>query len=116
MMARMNSIRISIFFLYGDHLAGVEQLYEIDFSTGIDLPPFGKGIDLVGDGSLWAISTKGHCKGHLIFFINGIEDKVLVTGDAGNTQYQFDSQIGPGYFSSDLEKAQDVLDQIIAFK
>ena len=29
---------------------------------------------------------------------------------------QFDRGIGPGYFSSDLEEAQDVLDRIIRFK
>ncbi len=104
------------FFMQGDHLAGVDQLYEIDFAAGIDLPPFGKGIDVFGDGSLWAISSSGHSRGHVIYFINGIEDRILVTGDACNTLYQFESGIGPGYFSSDLEKAQDVLEQIMDFK
>ncbi len=52
----------------------------------------------------------------MLYFINGIEDKILVTGDACNTQYQFDSGIGPGYFSSNLEQAQDVWDRIIVFK
>jgi glyoxylase-like metal-dependent hydrolase (beta-lactamase superfamily II) len=104
------------FFMQGDHLAGIDELYEIDFAAGIELPPFGKGLDVFGDGSLWAISSSGHSRGHVLYFINGVEDKVLVTGDASNTLYQFESGIGPGYFSSDLEQAQDVLDQIIAFK
>ena len=104
------------FFMQGDHLAGIDELYEIDFAAGIDLPPFGKGIDVFGDGSLWAISSSGHSRGQVMYFINGIENQVLVTGDACNTLYQFESGIGPGYFSSDLEQAQDVLDQIIVFK
>ncbi len=104
------------FLIHGDHLAGIDELYEIDFAEGIDLPPFGKSIDVFGDGSLWAISSSGHSKGHVLYFINGIEEQILVTGDACNTLYQFDSGIGPGYYSSDLEQAQAELDRIIAFK
>lgn len=104
------------FFMQSDHLAGLEELYEIDFATGIDLPPFGKSVDIFGDGSFWAISSSGHSRGHVMYFINGIDEQVLVTGDACNTQYQFDSGIGPGYFSSDLEGAQEVLDLIKIFK
>jgi N-acyl homoserine lactone hydrolase len=104
------------FFMQSDHLAGIEALYEIDFEEGIDLPPFGKGIDLFGDGSFWAIESSGHSKGHVMYFINGLDERVLVTGDACNDQYQFDTGIGPGYFSSDLEEAQKVLESIIIFK
>jgi glyoxylase-like metal-dependent hydrolase (beta-lactamase superfamily II) len=104
------------FFMQSDHLAGLEYLYELDFSEGIDLPPFGKSIDLFGDGSLWAISSSGHSKGHVMYFINGVDEKVLVTGDACNNQYQFDIEIGPGYFSSDVDQAQKVLDSIKIFK
>ncbi|PHN02102.1 hypothetical protein CRP01_33475 [Flavilitoribacter nigricans DSM 23189 = NBRC 102662] len=104
------------FFMRSDHLAGIEALYEIDFTGGIDLPPFGRGIDLLGDGSFWAIESSGHSKGHVMYFINGIEERVLVTGDACNDQFQFDTGIGPGSFSSDLEQAQQVLETIITFK
>jgi len=104
------------FFMHGDHLAGIDELHEIDFATGVDLPPLGRSVDVFGDGSLWAISSIGHSKGHVVYFINGIEDQVLVTGDACNTQYQFDSGIGPGTYSSDLDQAQVALDRIIAFK
>ena len=103
-------------FMRSDHLDGLEYLYEIDFSTGVDLPPFGKSIDLLGDGSLWATSSSGHSKGHVLYFINGVEEQILVTGDACNNQYQFDTEIGPGTFSSDVDQAQEVLDSIIIFK
>ena len=104
------------FFYHGDHLAGVDELYEIDLAAGIDLPPLGKGVDVFGDGSLWAISARGHSKEQIMYFVNGIEGQILVTGDACNTQYQFDTGVGPGGFSNDLEQAQETLDRIIAFK
>ena len=104
------------FFMQSDHFAGINEPYEIDFATGIDLPPLGKAVDLFGDGSLWVISSSGHSAGHMIFFINGIDEKVLFTGDACNNHYQFESGVGPGYYSSDLEGGQDVLDRIILFK
>ena len=101
--------------MQSDHLAGLEYLNEIDFSKGIDLPPFGKSVDLFGDGSLVAISSSGHSKGHVMYFVNGVEEKVLVVGDACNNQYQFDIEIGPGRFSSDVNQAQKVLDNIKIF-
>ena len=104
------------FFMQSDHLEGIEKLLEFDFEQGIDLPPFGKSIDIFGDGSFWAISSSGHSPGHVMYFINGIDQQVLVTGDACNTQLQFDTDVGPGYYSSDLEGGQIVLEQIIAFK
>jgi len=104
------------FFLHSDHLAGIDELQEIDFSEGIDLLPLGKAIDVFGDGSLWAISSSGHSAGHMIFLINGIDEQVLFTGDACNDHYQFETGIGPGTYSSDLEGGQEVLERIILFK
>jgi len=104
------------FFMQSDHLAGINELQEIDFAEGIDLPPLGEAVDVFGDGSLWAISSSGHSAGHVIFLINGIDEQVLFTGDACNDHYQFETGIGPGYYSSDLEGGQDVLEHIILFK
>ena len=104
------------FFFHGDHLAGVEEIYDIDLAAGIELPPFGNSVDVFGDGSLWAIPSSGHSKGHMMYFVNGIEDQILVTGDACNDHYQFETGIGPGFFSSDLEGGQEVLERIILFK
>jgi N-acyl homoserine lactone hydrolase len=104
------------FFMQSDHLAGIDELQEIDFTGAIDLPPLGKGVDVFGDGSLWAISSSGHSAGHMIFLINGIDEQVLFTGDACNDHYQFETGIGPGYYSSDLEGGQEALERIILFK
>ena len=104
------------FFMQSDHLAGINELQEIDFTDAIDFPPLGKGVDVFGDGSLWAISSSGHSAGHMIFLINGIDEQVLYTGDACNDHYQFETGIGPGYYSSDLDGGQEVLERIILFK
>jgi glyoxylase-like metal-dependent hydrolase (beta-lactamase superfamily II) len=104
------------FIIQTEHLAGIDQLYEIDLSDGIDLPPFGKSTDIFGDGSFWAIDSSGHSKGHILFFINGVDEQILFTGDAINIGLQFEKSIGSGTYSSDLEKSQEVVEQIIAFK
>jgi glyoxylase-like metal-dependent hydrolase (beta-lactamase superfamily II) len=108
-VAGMNERYVNFrFFMQSDHLAGIDE--------GIDLPPLGKGVDVFGDGSLWAISSSGHSAGHVIFLINGIDEQILFTGDACNDHYQFETGIGPGYYSSDLEGGQEVLERIILFK
>lgn len=104
------------FIIRGDHLAGVGELKEIDCDAGVDLSPLGKGVDLLGDGSFWAISSPGHSPGHILYFVNGTDGQYLLTGDACNNLQQFETGIGPGFYSSDLEEAQLSLDQIVAFK
>ena len=88
-------------------MAGVDESYDIDLAANIELPPLGKCVDVFGDGSLWAVSASGHSKGHVMYFVNGTEDHILVMGDACNTQYQFDSGIGPGSLSANVEQAQE---------
>lgn len=104
------------FIIHGDHLAGLGKLQEIDCNKGVDLSPLGKGIDVFGDGSFWAISSPGHSPGHILYFVNGTDGQYLFTGDACNNLQQFETGIGPGFYSSDLEEAQLSLDRIIAFK
>ena len=86
------------FFYHGDHLSGVDEIYNIDLAGGLELSPLGKSIDVFGDGSLLAISASGHSKGQIMYFVNGIEGQILVTGDACNTRYQFDTGVLPGDF------------------
>ncbi|MEO0559593.1 MAG: MBL fold metallo-hydrolase [Bacteroidota bacterium] len=104
------------FIIQGDHLAGVPELQEIDFDGGVDLSPLGTGVDLFGDGSFWAISSSGHSPGHVLYFVNGVEQQVLLTGDACNTLEQFHTGIGPGSYSSDVTQAQVAMDRIVRFK
>ncbi|MCB9766036.1 MAG: MBL fold metallo-hydrolase [Alphaproteobacteria bacterium] len=104
------------FIIQGDHLAGVPELQEIAFDKGVDLAPLGTAVDLFGDGSFWAIRSPGHSAGHVLYFVNGVEEQVLLTGDACNTLEQFSTGIGPGFYSSDVAQAQASMDRIIRFK
>jgi glyoxylase-like metal-dependent hydrolase (beta-lactamase superfamily II) len=103
------------FIIHGDHLEGIDALNEIDFASGIDLPPFGKCIDVFGDGSVWAIPAPGHTAGSTVFLVNGLDGQYLMTGDACMTRDLFDAGIGPGTYSSDVEQAQVALEQIKEF-
>ena len=53
--------------LIGDHLDG-RPFYALDFDEAHELPPFGHGLDLLGDGSIWAISTPGHSPNHVSYW------------------------------------------------
>ena len=103
------------FIIQGDHLSGIRELQEIEFDDAVDLPPLGQSVDLFGDGSFWAISSAGHSPAHVLYFVNGIDGQYLLTGDACNNAEQFDTAIGPGFYSSDVEAAQIALERIIEF-
>lgn len=104
------------FLFYGNHLQGINTLYEIDFSRTNSIPPLRECVDIFGDGSFWAISTPGHSKGHMSFLINSYENPILITGDACFFQFALKNGIGPGRFSSSIEDAQKSLDKIVEFR
>lgn len=100
-----------------DFLEGVETLHEIDFTdaNALDMPIVGKCVDVFADGSLWAISTAGHTKGHVSFLVNCEQGPVLITGDACLVKDSFDMGIGPGTYSSNLQEAQKSLERLLEF-
>ena len=51
-----------------------------------------------------------------MYFICGLEEYVLVTSDACNTLRQYETGLGPGHISGDLDDGQEIMDQIKAFK
>lgn len=69
----------------------------IDFTEGVELDPFDNVIDVFGDQSLFAISTKGHTKDHIAYLINGVKP-YLIIGDAELTKETTQRGI---YISSD---------------
>ncbi len=99
----------------GNHFAQAKVLHEISFAQAGSMPPFGPAVDLFGDGSLWAISTPGHTRGHVSYLVNAQSGAVLVTGDACNLREQLSLGVGPGAFSSDLKLAQTSLEAIKTF-
>ena len=84
----------SVWFL-GNHFKGKTRLRTLSFQEGAAMPPFGSAIDVLGDGSLWAISTPGHSPGHCSFLVNAKTGPVLITGDAVHFIDQFENDIEP---------------------
>jgi glyoxylase-like metal-dependent hydrolase (beta-lactamase superfamily II) len=80
--------------MIGDHLDG-RPLYALDFNEAPALPPFEHVLDLLGDGSIWAISTRGHSPNHVSYLVNARSGPVLITGDACAYHAQFEHRIRP---------------------
>ena len=66
------------------HLPPESRMDLVDFDRdGEPHGPFGRTIDLLGDGSIRLISTPGHTPGHLSVLLDvGAGPQVLVIGDA----------------------------------
>lgn len=80
--------------MIGDHLSG-RPLYALDFDEGHAVPPFERVLDLIGDGSIWALSTPGHSPNHVSYLVNASSGPVLITGDACAYYAQFEHRIRP---------------------
>ena len=80
--------------MMGDHLDG-RPLDALDFDKGHALLPFERVLDLLGDGSIWAISTPGHSPNHVSYLVNAESGPVLITGDACAYNAQFEHGIRP---------------------
>lgn len=100
---------------HGGYFDDVDFLYEIDCTRGTKMPILGDCVDVFGDGSLWAISTTGHSKGHLSFLINKKKRPVLILGDASLIKENVEYEVGPGFFSGNVEQAQSSLNKILTF-
>ena len=102
-------------FHYGGYFQGLESLHEIDFSTVESMPPLGPSVDLLGDGSLWAIYTPGHTRGHMSFLVNGLDGPVLYTVDACFIRENLERGVAPSSYTWNVEMAQETLDSILEF-
>lgn len=90
--------------LIGDHLDG-RPLYALDFHEARALPPFERVLDLLGDGSIWAVSTPGHSPNHVSYLVNAASGPVLITGDACAYRAQFEYGIAPSPGVDDQDAA-----------
>lgn len=59
-----------------------------------------------GDGSLWALSTPGHTKGHVSYVVNGVGKQALITGDCSISKQGFELGIESGNHSADLTEGR----------
>jgi glyoxylase-like metal-dependent hydrolase (beta-lactamase superfamily II) len=83
----------------GTHFAGKQNLEVLDYAGVSLVAPLGAAIDLLGDGSLWAISTPGHTPGHTSYLVNG-DEPVLLVGDASHFRWAFEHDVPPRSMTS----------------
>ena len=73
----------------GSHFANKPRLKTIDYANVPAMAPLGPAVDLLGDGSLWAISTPGHTPDHTSYLVNSSPPTLLV-GDAIHFAWAFE--------------------------
>ncbi|MFA0833615.1 MAG: MBL fold metallo-hydrolase [Methanobacterium formicicum] len=101
--------------VHGDFLEGLKELFEIDYSLAQNMPFLGPSVDLLGDGSLWAIHTPGHTPGHSSFLVNGTDGPVLLAMDAAFIRENLKRGVAPSDYTGDAEMAQETLEKILTF-
>lgn len=102
-------------FAQGRFFRHTESIEELDFAAGADMPILGSALDLLGDGSLWAVSTPGHSPSHVSYIFNGRGGPALIVGDAISMRSALELGIGPGTYTSDPETAKASADRLRAF-
>jgi N-acyl homoserine lactone hydrolase len=65
------------------------------------LDPITGMVDVLGDGSLWALQTPGHTKGSTSFLALTTEGPQLFLGDTSHTWWGWDHGVEPGTFTDD---------------
>lgn len=58
-------------------------------------------IDVLGDGSLWALHVPGHTPGATAYLARTTRGAQLMIGDATHTRWGWDNQVEPGTYSKD---------------
>jgi len=71
-------------------------------------------VDVLGDGSLWALPVPGHTDGSTAYLARTPNGPVLFTGDASHTIWGWDHDVEPGTFSSDLVQGRASLEKLRA--
>ncbi len=97
---------------------GRKKLFAVDFEKSINLPPFGRVVDLFGDGSVWAISSPGHTIDHISYFVNIKGSPALLVGDLTMSRnYFFDNiKINSDSGKKGMEQLEKSLKEFKEFK
>jgi glyoxylase-like metal-dependent hydrolase (beta-lactamase superfamily II) len=98
-----------------NHFPEKSKFSSIDFSAAPAMAPLGPSVDLLGDGSFWAISAPGHTDDDIAFLINGAKP-VLLTGDASHFAWAFKTGVAPhGWDKAGTARGYVSLEQLRAF-
>jgi len=69
-------------------------------------------IDLLGDGSLWALWVPGHTVGSTAYLARTPDGPVLFVGDTCHTRWGWDNGVEPGSFTEDHDRNVDSLGRL----
>jgi hypothetical protein len=98
-----------------NHFPANAKFFSIDFPAAPSMPPLGPCVDLLGDGSFWAISAPGHTDDDMAFLIDGASP-VLLTGDASHFAWAFKTGVGPrGWNDAGTARGRVSLERLRAF-
>jgi N-acyl homoserine lactone hydrolase len=98
-----------------NHFSGKSKFQTIDFSAAPAIAPLGPAVDLLGDGSFWAISAPGHTDDDIAYLVNGATP-ILFTGDASHFAWAFANGVAPhGWNAAGTARAYVSLEQLRAF-
>lgn len=97
------------------HLDRLSRIEEINYSHAAQMAPFTAVVDLLGDGSVFAIHTPGHTTGHTSYLVNSTRGVFFISGDQLNIRENREFEVPPGSYSNDLEQAERSFRQIMEF-
>jgi glyoxylase-like metal-dependent hydrolase (beta-lactamase superfamily II) len=72
-----------------------------DFDNAAALGPVPHAVDVLGDGSLWALQTPGHTPGSTSYLAFTTEGPALFVGDTSHTRWGWDNGVTPGSYTVD---------------
>ena len=79
------------------HFAQVASFQTVDFDAALETPLLGRAVDILGDGSVWLLNTRGHTPGHLSVLVNLPRGPELIAGDAVQTRHALADAIASGH-------------------
>ena len=100
---------------YNGTFEGLGPVQVWDFETAPAADPFQAAIDLLGDGSLWALFTPGHTSGSTSYLARTVDGPVLFTGDACHTLWGWQNDVESGTYNVDPDSARDSFERLKAF-
>lgn len=77
-------------------------VWDFDGTDAVDLDGV-RAIDLLGDGSLYALEAAGHTPGSTAYLARTTDGPVLFTGDCSHTRWGWDHGVAPGTYTFDHE-------------
>ena len=95
-------------------LEGFGELQEWQFEARSG-GAFAGVVDVLGDGSIWAIHVPGHTPGSTAFLVNSTSGPKLLVGDTSHTRWGWENGVEPGTFTADHEANRDGLRKLRDF-